>query len=89
MCCSLTPATLNLRQHQCNASGFQMAAFRRHVSVQNYEGMLYREALKTGCYDLQKARDTYRSFVQEEGIHCDLFLQYAEVSSPHTFQSVT
>ena len=51
--------------------------------------MLYREALKTGCYDLQKARDTYRSFVQEEGIHRDLFLRYAEVSSAHTFQSVT
>ena len=44
--------------------------------------MLFREALKTGCYDLQKARDTYRSFVQEEGMHHDLALQYAEVCSP-------
>lgn len=51
------------------------------VFVQNYEGMLFREALKSGCYDLQKARDTYRSFVQEEGMHQDLALQYAEVSS--------
>ena len=41
--------------------------------------MLFREALKTGCYDLQKARDTYRSFVQEEGMHQELVLQYAEV----------
>ncbi len=48
--------------------------------------MLYREALKTGCYDLQKARDTYRSFVQEEGIHRDLFLQYSEVNTAHNFQ---
>ena len=47
--------------------------------MQNYEGMLFREALKTGCYDLQKARDTYRSFVQEEGMHQELVLQYAEV----------
>ena len=50
--------------------------------------MLFREALKTGCYDLQKARDTYRSFVQEEGMHHDLALQYAEVCSPQYVGSV-
>ena len=56
--------------------------------MQSYDAMLFREALKTGCYDLQKARDTYRSFVQEEGMHHDLALQYAEVCSPQYGGSV-
>jgi len=41
--------------------------------------MMFREALKAGWYDLQKARDTYRSFVQDEGMHRDLALRYVEV----------
>lgn len=40
---------------------------------------MFREALKAGWYDLQKARDTYRSFVQDEGMHHDLALRFAEV----------
>ena len=49
--------------------------------VQNYEAMLFREALKTGCYNLQKARDSYRELVGGDGkMHHDLALQYAEVS---------
>lgn len=56
--------------------------------MQSYDAMLFREALKTGCYDLQKARDTYRSFVQEEAMHHDLALQYAEVCSPQYVGSV-
>ncbi|BDA46666.1 Leucine-tRNA ligase, cytoplasmic [Coccomyxa sp. Obi] len=58
---------------------------------QAYDGMMFREALKAGWYDLHKARDTYRSFVQEEGMHKDLALRFAEVSTllitpicPHT-----
>ena len=49
------------------------------AGMQAYDGMMFREALKAGWYDAQKARDTYRSFVQEEGMHKDLALRYAEV----------
>jgi leucyl-tRNA synthetase len=43
--------------------------------------MMFREALKAGWYDMQKARDTYRSFVQEEGMHQELAMRYAKVHS--------
>ncbi len=48
--------------------------------MQAYDGMMFREALKAGWYDLHKARDTYRSFVQEEGMHKDLALRFGEVA---------
>ena len=48
--------------------------------VQNYDAMLFREALKSGCYNLQKARDSYRELVGGDGkMHHDLVQQYAEV----------
>ena len=62
-----------------------MHALKQWVAnTQAYDGMMFREALKTGWYDLQKARDTYRSFVQEEGMHKDLALKYAKVAFAHT-----
>jgi len=47
----------------------------------NYCKMLYREALKTGFYDLQTARDNYRLSVQVEGMHKDLILRFIEVQA--------
>lgn len=48
--------------------------------MQNYDAMLFREALKSGCYNLQKARDSYRELVGGDGkMHHDLVQQYAEV----------
>jgi hypothetical protein len=44
--------------------------------------MLFREALKTGVYDFHKARDAYRSFVAEEGMHRDLAIRFTEVRPP-------
>ena len=62
-------------------------AFQRHASqaptpqatpAQAYDGMMFREALKAGWYDLHKARDTYRAHCAEEGLHADLALRFAE-----------
>lgn len=51
------------------------------VFGQAYEGMLFRDALKHGCYELQNARDSYRLAVGSEGMHADLVQRYIEVSS--------
>ena len=47
---------------------------------QAYEGVLFREALKHGCYELQKARDTYRVAVGPHGLERDLIMHYIEAS---------
>jgi len=45
--------------------------------------MLFREALKTGFYELQDARDYYREITQltGEGMHKDLVLQFIEIQA--------
>lgn len=53
------------------------------LPAQAYEGMLFREALKAGLYDLQKARDSYRLFTGDDGMHRDLALRYAKVCTSH------
>ena len=50
----------------------------RQICSQAYDGMMFREALKAGWYDLHKARDTYRAHCAEEGLHADLALRFAE-----------
>ncbi|KAJ1917024.1 cytosolic leucyl tRNA synthetase [Mycoemilia scoparia] len=42
------------------------------ATEQSYDKMLYREALKTGFYDFQAARDWYREVTSVEGMHTDL-----------------
>ena len=44
----------------------------------NYEKMHYREALKTGFFELQAARDKYRELCMN-GMHRDLVFKYIEV----------
>ncbi len=44
----------------------------------NYEKMLFREALKTGFFEFQAARDKYRD-VCLNGMHRDLVFKYIEV----------
>lgn len=56
------------------------------MGMQAYDGMMFREALKAGWYDLHKARDTYRSFVQEDGMHKDLALRFAEVGGTNVIR---
>ncbi len=45
----------------------------------SYEGLMFREALKTGLYELQDARDRYRLACGPEGMREDLMLRYVEV----------
>ncbi len=62
----------------------------------NYEKMMFRDALKTGFYDLQSARDAYRVICGgDKHMHADLALRYIEVSTllltpfcPHTCEHV-
>lgn len=42
--------------------------------------MLIRDALKHGCYELQKARDAWRVAVGPDGMDADLVQKYIEVS---------
>lgn len=47
----------------------------------NYSNMLYREAVKTGFYDLQAARDHYRDITTvSEGMNWQLIMKFMEVS---------
>lgn len=56
----------------------------------NYKNMMYREALKTGFYELQAARDRYREGCML-GMHRDLVFRFIEVKMhliPHLAASV-
>ena len=57
-----------------NEMNIAVAATRR-----SYEGLMFREALKTGLYELQDARDRYRLACGPEGMRQDLMLRYVEV----------
>ena len=46
-----------------------------------YDKLLFKEALKTGFFELQTARDKYRELCAEEGMCKDLVLQYIEWQS--------
>lgn len=45
-----------------------------------YDKMLYREALKTGFFEFQAARDKYRD-VSLDGMHVDLVSKYIEIQA--------
>ncbi|MCA0449397.1 MAG: class I tRNA ligase family protein, partial [Proteobacteria bacterium] len=51
-----------------------------HKADEAYKNMLYRDALKFGCYEFQGIRDRYRETTQSEGLpmHRDLVLQWLE-----------
>lgn len=42
----------------------------------NYNKLLFKEALKTGFFELQAARDKYRELCSEGGMHESLITQY-------------
>ena len=47
----------------------------------HYSNMLYREAMKTGFYDLQAARDRYRDIsAVSGGMNWELIMKFMEVS---------
>ena len=50
------------------------------VTDEHYENMMYREALKTGFYDLQTARDRYRDITAAgDGMNWVLVRKFIEV----------
>ncbi|KAI5071305.1 hypothetical protein GOP47_0013556 [Adiantum capillus-veneris] len=55
--------------------------FSVHVTEQNYESMMFRDALKTGFYDLQTARDEYRLSCGAIGMNRDLIYRFMEVQT--------
>ena len=62
----------------------------------NYENMMFREALKSGFYDLQAARDAYRLMSAEDGgMQVDLIKRFMEIQTlllapicPHTCEHI-
>lgn len=43
---------------------------------ENYKKMLFKEALRTGFFELQLARDKYRELCGAEGMHVDLVFEF-------------
>lgn len=46
-----------------------------------YVKMLFKEALRTGFFELQAARDKYRELSALEGMHVNLVLRFIEVQA--------
>ncbi|XP_018328827.1 leucine--tRNA ligase, cytoplasmic [Agrilus planipennis] len=46
-----------------------------------YNKLLFKEALRTGFFELQTVRDKYRDLTIMEGMHKDLILQFIEVQA--------
>lgn len=59
-----------------------------HASYAAYNSMLFKDALKSGCYDLQNARDAYRIACGPQGMHRDLIHKYIKVKITN-FSSIT
>uniref|UniRef100_A0A6N2K6F5 leucine--tRNA ligase n=1 Tax=Salix viminalis TaxID=40686 RepID=A0A6N2K6F5_SALVM len=51
------------------------------TTKKNYEKCMFREALKTGCYDLQAARDEYRLSCGSGGMNRDLVWRFIDVQT--------
>lgn len=45
----------------------------------HYDGMMYKEVLKTGFYEFQTARDRYRELSFESGQHAGLIYRFIDV----------
>lgn len=82
-------------------TGFLDRAFENEINTAiiqtkaNYDKMLFREALKSGWYDLTSARDIYRFGCGPEGMNKSLIMRYIDVSTrvltpicPHTCEHV-
>lgn len=48
----------------------------------NYNSMLFKEALRTGFFELQAVRDKYRELTAcENGMHVDLIFKFIEIQA--------
>ena len=73
-------------------NAINVAVHRSHAA---YEKMLFRDALKFGCFDLMAARDTYRFGCKHVPMNRSLIERYLEVSTlllvpfaPHTMDHI-
>lgn len=48
---------------------------------ENYEKLLFKEALKTGFFEMQTARDRYRELAMEDGMHWDLVMKFIKLQA--------
>ncbi|KAJ7558533.1 hypothetical protein O6H91_04G044500 [Diphasiastrum complanatum] len=51
------------------------------ITEQNYNSLMFRDALKSGFYDLQTARDEYRLSCGLGGMRADLVLRFIDVQT--------
>ncbi|RVE52289.1 hypothetical protein evm_003079 [Chilo suppressalis] len=74
----------NLRQGEFN---FYDRVFISEMNMKiletddNYSKLLFKEALKTGVFELQAARDKYRELCSEDGMHAALVTRYIETQA--------
>lgn len=47
----------------------------------NYDKMLYKEALRTGFFELQSAKDKYLHLSTLEGVNLDLLMRFIEIQA--------
>lgn len=48
---------------------------------ESYDKMLFKEALKTGVFELQAARDKYRELCADYGLHAELVVRYIDTQA--------
>lgn len=48
------------------------------LTDENYSKYLFKEALKTGLFEFQRSRDTYRELCGSTGMHVDLIFEFIE-----------
>ncbi|XP_076359544.1 leucyl-tRNA synthetase isoform X1 [Tachypleus tridentatus] len=51
------------------------------LTEQNFNRLMYKEALRTGFFEFQAARDKYRELTIIEGMHHDLVFQFIEIQA--------
>jgi len=72
---------------RCNDDTFHDRVFASEINLklnetaENYEKLLFKEALKSGFFELQGARDKYRELCGEAGMSKPLILRYLEVQA--------
>lgn len=76
--------TLSLRSGKYNFHDkvFQSEIYKKVTETDNnYRKMLFKEALRTGFFEVQAARDKYRELCSEDGMHKDLVYEYIGIQA--------
>ncbi|PZC79873.1 hypothetical protein B5X24_HaOG215741 [Helicoverpa armigera] len=77
-----TKSTLRTGEHNFHDKVFVSEMNTKiNQTDENYNKMLFKEALKTGFFELQAARDKYRELCSEAGMHAELVTRYIETQA--------